>query len=916
MNVVARLARGAWALPPHAVQAHAAVQAATLSTGTRTRRHPFLAPTQSAGREAVIPSQCYHAQVAEMPPTTVPRRVSTAKAKTPAEQQWISRADTLQEDSGLAVAKQVPVPVPVRVLGAVCTTTGVVQATAPTEKKHGLRQFTLLSGDGANQTTITVNGLTPPLYPGESVTVTGTWAESSAESSAKSSAKKRPPTLRLTKGVVLERLPDSIKCPEIFFNLDLTKQLSKPVFDKMAALAKEEKTTMIEIFEGKRDLLKKMSGYGPVRSARLAEAWSTLKAERDILVHLVGSKLDTDHALRLLREFSLDVSRRGTGTMVDVHQKLQSNPYLLAQSQLLDFGTADRIALNNGGATDSTERIVTAFLQGLREVQKNGDCGVPIATAASSAKRLLGIRLSNARVDQIMEDDRIAVATVRGELCCFDRAMHSAERSIAERCTVLASGRVPWEHVTDASSRIDAAARFRFGDDFALSASQQSALQTVLWSKFTVLTGGPGVGKTRILAVLMAALKPINVRVMLAAPTGRAAARLREATGLRAVTLHRLLGVTAEGGVKYDGENQLKCDLVVVDEASMIDVELMQMLMAAIPPTAALLLVGDVHQLPSVGPGDVLVDLMDCGLPTIVELTEVHRQRDGSELIKLAHDVKDGKLPDMAVLTNNEGRVRFIPTETAREATDVVLRLLTKEIPAELGVERPDIQVLSPTRTSGNLSVAPLNRKLQKVLNVDNAHYRVECASGELELRMDDKVMQIVNDTKKGVHNGDVGTITFLNLVRKAVDVTFRSSTDGDHRKVSYTFAELESNLVLAYACTIHKSQGSEYDAVVIALDMNHGVMLRRSLLYTAITRAKQMVYIVGSETAFKCAIMNNDQPSLTSNRPGHSAAGLDTADAPPRRWTSLGATLAERAAPSPLSPTQTAAYNVTSAMD
>lgn len=769
---------------------------------------------------------------------------------------------------------------------------GIVETTVPTANKHGVQRFTMICEESASRKRVTVEGLAPPVFPGERVAVSGTWVEDGTETA----------TVTLTKHIALELLPASIKCSEQFFESEPTGQISKTTYSKLSALAVAENMSLLNILENHTRLITKMPGYGPVRSKKLLAAWETLKAERSIVLELMSSKLTVEHALRLMRSFSKKVASGTCGSWVDIVTALQKNPYLLVQSHVLDFSTADRIALNGGAALDSNERVVAALLQALQQVRHSGHCGIPVTEAVVSAENLLGIRLPSDRFDEILADNRIATTVVDGALCCFERTLFEAEREIAVNCARIASGHVPWEDVTDASNRIDAAATFRFGKQFALSESQRSALQTVLWSKFTVLTGGPGVGKTRILAVLMAALRPIGVRVLLAAPTGRAAARLREATGLKAVTLHRLLGMTSDGDVKHDESNQLACDLVVVDEASMIDVDLMQKLTAAIPPDAALLLVGDVDQLPSVGPGDVLVDLMRSQLPNIVHLTEIYRQgHDGTDLVTFSRRVRDGDILDMTNYEGVHGKVRFIPTSTLREATDAVLRVVTDVIPSELGIPRSDVQVLCPTRNFGSLSVTPLNQTLQKVLNVDNAHYRVRSTSGTLELRMDDKVMQMVNNSKKGVHNGDIGTVSFLNLVRKAVDVTFRG-VHGDTRTVTYTLAELEANLALAYACTIHKSQGSEYDAVVLVLDMTHGIMLRRSLLYTALTRAKRLLYIVGSDTAFKTAVLNNDQPNLVGNE-------LSSFKKPscPRRWTSLGVLLRERTRgskkPLPVSP-------------
>jgi exodeoxyribonuclease V alpha subunit len=430
---------------------------------------------------------------------------------------------------------------------------------------------------------------------------------------------------------------------------------------------------------------------------------------------------------------------------------------------------------------------------------------------------------------------------VAGAPCVFLAALHAAERTIAARIRSLSAGRVAWKPV-DADKAI---AWVESRLSMALAPSQAEAVRLALSSKFLVITGGPGVGKTTLLKGILAILGVRQVRVALCAPTGRAAKRLSETTGLDARTIHRLLEVDPRtGGFKRQESHPLECDLLVVDETSMVDVPLMHALLRAVPPHSAVFLVGDVDQLPSVGPGQVLADVIESGAVPVVRLTEVFRQAAASRIIVNAHRINRGEMPEPTP-AGETSDFYLSEVEDPEQGAARLLQIVRERIPARFGLDPVrDVQVLCPMNR-GALGARALNLSLQQLLN-PGREPRVErfgwvYAPG-------DKVMQVENDYDKDVYNGDLGFVTAIDLEASELVVDF------DGRPVVYGFSDLD-RLVLAYATTIHKAQGSEYPAVVIPVSTQHYPMLQRNLVYTGVTRGRKLVVLVGQRKALAIAV-------------------------------------------------------------
>ncbi len=502
-----------------------------------------------------------------------------------------------------------------------------------------------------------------------------------------------------------------------------------------------------------------------------------------------------------------------------------------------------------GIAKDAMVRVRAGVSYTLAEAMDDGHCGLPEDELLRTGAEMLEVvaeRLTAALVLQL-QDGAVVADTVGERPCIFLAGLYRAERDIAERLRSLAAREPPWP-VIDVDRAIP---WLEARGGITLAAGQREALRLALSSKALVITGGPGVGKTTLVNSILKALVAKSVSVALCAPTGRAAKRLTETTGVEAKTIHRLLETDPKnGGFKRDESHPLACDLLVVDETSMVDVLLMKALVRALPTRAALLLVGDVDQLPSVGPGQVLADVIGSGAVPVVRLIEVFRQAATSRVIVNAHRIDRGEMPEIGVGHAERSDFYVIEAADPEQAVAKIVAMVRDRIPKAFGLDPiRDVQVLCPMNRGG-VGARSLNIELQKVLNPPG-EVRVE-RFGSI-YAPGDKVMQIENDYDREVYNGDLGIVARIDMEAGDLVATF------DGREVVYGFGELDE-LVLAYATTIHKAQGSEYPAVVIPVMTQHYTMLARNLLYTGVTRGKKLVVLVGQWKAIAMAVRNGGQ--------------------------------------------------------
>ncbi len=493
----------------------------------------------------------------------------------------------------------------------------------------------------------------------------------------------------------------------------------------------------------------------------------------------------------------------------------------------------------------ATIRLRAGVSFALAEAMDDGHCGLPTEQLTPLAEELLEAPagLIRAAVELERSEGTLVADNVGETPCMFLAGLYRAEQTIAERLAQIGRGAQPWPAIDEAK----AVAWVEGRTGLRLAESQKTAIGLALKSKALVVTGGPGVGKTTIVNSILRILGAKGVRMLLCAPTGRAAKRMTEATGMEAKTIHRLLEFDPKGGdFKRNEGNALDCALLVIDEASTVDVPLMQALMKATRDAAALLIVGDVDQLPSVGPGQVLADIIGSQAVPVIRLTEVFRQAAASRIIVSAHRINQGQMPDLAPPTGDSD-FYFVPADEPEAAVAKIVELAKTRIPRRFGLHPiRDVQVLCPMNRGG-VGARSLNVELQAALNPAGAK-KVERFGWTFA--PGDKVMQVENDYDKEVYNGDIGFVADVDPDLGELTVTF------DGRSVTYAFGELDV-LVPAYATTIHKSQGSEYPAVIIPVMTQHYPMLQRNLLYTGVTRGRRLVVLVGQKKAVAIAVKN-----------------------------------------------------------
>ncbi|MCH4024820.1 MAG: ATP-dependent RecD-like DNA helicase [Acetobacter sp.] len=605
-----------------------------------------------------------------------------------------------------------------------------------------------------------------------------------------------------------------------------------PVYAKKLVKAFGE--AVFDLIEQEPGRLREVTGIGPKRADRIVAGWADQKVIREIMLFLHSNGVGTSRAVRIFKTYGQDAVKL-----------ISENPYRLAKDiRGIGFKTADQIAQKMGLAPDAMIRVRAGISYALGEAMDEGHCGLPVGELLTSTAELLEVAtpLIETALALELEAGDVIADSVGETRCIFLAGLYRAEQSIAERLRACAVGRPPWPEI-DAEKAMTWVER---KTGLALAPSQQEAVRLALRSKVLVITGGPGVGKTTLVNAILKIVTAKGTDVQLCAPTGRAAKRLSESTGLEGKTIHRLLETDpATGSFKRDDTNPLTCDLLVVDEASMVDVLLMRSLLRALPDSAALLIVGDVDQLPSVGPGQVLADIIGSGAVPVVRLTEVFRQAAQSRIITNAHRLNEGRMPELSAEEGSD--FYFVEAAEPEVGLRKLLAVVKDRIPARFGLDPVrDVQVLCPMNRGG-LGARSLNIELQQALNPPGD---VKVERFGWTYGPGDKVMQIANDYDRDVFNGDLGVIDRIDVEEGELTVSF------DGREVVYGFGELDE-LVLAYATTIHKSQGSEYPAVVIPLVTRHYAMLARNLLYTGVTRGRKLVVLVGQKKALAIAVRN-----------------------------------------------------------
>ncbi len=677
---------------------------------------------------------------------------------------------------------------------------------------------------------VTVVGNLPEMSPGEYLHLSGKW-------------EKHPQHgLQFSIDTCEQTLPASVEGIRLYLGSGLIKGIGPALAERIVARFGEQ---TFDVIEHEPDRLAQVRDIGTKRTRQITAAWQEQKQVKEIVLYLHSHGISTNLAIKIFKQY-------GNESLTIV----QNDPYRLARDIFgIGFKTADRIAQSLGLPRDHPSRIEAGVIYALNEMVDGGNVYSPQDTLVDHASEMLEVDSSLVipAVDRLAGIDRIRVEqlslqsqttrAVREETAVYLTPFYQGEIGVAERLNRLTSVRST--RLSPLAKTLNAAAHPLL--DPSLSPEQIEAVRTAVLNPVSVLTGGPGTGKTTALKALIRLLEMAHFQYALASPTGRAAKRLSEATGHSACTIHRLLNFTPGTGFLYNADNPLPVDLLVVDEVSMLDLLLANHLFKALKPGTHLLLVGDVDQLPSVGAGDVLRDIIDSGIAPVTRLSTIFRQAADSQIITNAHRINQGQAP---VFSNSSQDFFLFPARTPEEAAQWVQDVVSERIPGKFGLHpRDEVQVLAPMYR-GPAGVDALNTRLQAILNPPAPNKYERALYGSI-FRLGDKVMQTENNYDKDVFNGDIGWIEHISLIDQTMEINFEG------KKALYDFSEVDQ-LSLAYAISIHKSQGSEFPAVVIPIITHQYMMLQRNLLYTAITRAKRLCVLVGDKRAIYIAVKNN----------------------------------------------------------
>ena len=625
-----------------------------------------------------------------------------------------------------------------------------------------------------------------------------------------------------------ETLPATVYGIEKYLGSGLVKGVG-PKFAKRI-VEKFGKDTL-DVIEETPDELLKVSGIGKVRVDRIKTSWQEQKEIKNIMLFLQSHEVSTSHATKIFKTY-------GSESIAIVKE----NPYRLADDIWgIGFKTADSIAQKMGIDKGKFVRLRSGIFYTLNKLAEAGHCYTTREQLTGRAKELLEVEEPELEItlDEMIRTNDVIRDEAEDREVIYLPPYYFSESGCAKRLLRLMScGKKKSEDTEEILKKVVASSEITYDE------IQWQAVKTAVSSKVMVLTGGPGTGKTTTTLGIISAYKQAGCQIILAAPTGRAAKRMSEATGMEAKTIHRLLEYKPPEGYQKNEEHPLEGDVLILDECSMIDIMLMYNLLKALPQQMSLILVGDIDQLPSVGAGNVLRDIIDSGCVPVVRLTRIFRQAQGSRIIMNAHRINRGEGIDMR--GGKDADFFFATKESNQEVVDTIVQYCKTNLPRYYHVDPlQDIQVLTPMQR-GECGAVNLNQVLQEAMNPSKIFLR----RGGTQYRLKDKVMQIRNDYDKEVFNGDIGTITKVDVEERELTVLF------DEREVVYDVTELDE-LALAYAVTIHKSQGSEYPIVVMPFTMSHFVMLQRNLLYTGVTRAKKILVLVGEKKAVYYAIKN-----------------------------------------------------------
>ncbi|MFN2365200.1 MAG: ATP-dependent RecD-like DNA helicase [Desulfurivibrionaceae bacterium] len=626
--------------------------------------------------------------------------------------------------------------------------------------------------------------------------------------------------------------PTTIKGMEKYLGSGLIKGVG-PV--NAARIVKHFGTDTLEVLDHNPERLSEVRGLGSKLAARIKETWLEQQDIHEIMIFLQGHDISAAYAVKIYKNYGRKALR-----------VVKENPYRLIEDiRGVGFKIADRIAVSVGLPRDDPARIKAGLLFVLNEAMGRGHCYLERAELFAAGRVLLEVpaAMVEAGLPELAGAEQVVISGERVYL----GFLYQAELGAAKSLVRIGDGPAPW-------GKLDPAAelqKIRGKIGFELADEQAEALGLVLASRLAVLTGGPGTGKSTILKAMMLMLEGKGVRILLAAPTGRAAKRLAEAAGRNASTIHRLLEFSAfEGGFSRNGDNPLEVDLLVVDEVSMLDIVLANALLRAVPTGAAVLLVGDGDQLPAVGPGNFLKDIIEWGAAPVARLTRIFRQQQGSLISVNGARVNNGDFFDLLPGYRGEKDFYYINRDNLEEIEKEIVSLCGGRLAEKYGYDpMRDIQVLTPMR-KGLIGVENLNLRLQEVLNRAAPGEAADFGSGG-RFRRGDKVMQLRNNYEKEVFNGDLGFVTGIDGDDRVMTVEF------DDRPVRYGFGEVDE-LQLAYAVTVHKAQGSEFPCVIFPVHTAHYPLLQRNLLYTGITRGRKLVIVIGSRKALSIAIAND----------------------------------------------------------